>query len=339
LFDWNESINQTNICGLGHEGHITSSDVPNFYVKDHLGSIRIVTNENDEVISAQDFDAWGYLLEGREYESDESVYKFTGKERDMENLYDYFGARYYDARVGRWGGVDPQSSDYADISPFTYALDNPLRLTDPNGKEIDPTGLYIQNEDFYNQLVSEIESKTGVTLELVNGLWNVKNIVEKGSSTARNIILDAIKSTTTIKVSQEYDLLYGSWAPLAGTDIYLNPNQIAEFIGGVSEGLNAATNDAAMVFLHELMHTKIGGGLTDPERNSFGEIGGAEDVLNIIRGELGSDFAQRYSYAAQEVTSGIYIPFDDNSRYDLEQGNSPRRGSLYIQIYTKFKSR
>jgi YD repeat-containing protein len=33
--------------------------------------------------------------------------KFTGKERDEENLYDYFGARYYDSRIGRWGGVDP----------------------------------------------------------------------------------------------------------------------------------------------------------------------------------------------------------------------------------------
>ncbi len=98
----NGNIKQSNIWGLGHEGYITTSDVPNFYLKDHLGSIRIVTNENDEIISAQDGacprvllagDALGYLLEGREYESDVSVYKFTGKQRDEENLYDYFGAR------------------------------------------------------------------------------------------------------------------------------------------------------------------------------------------------------------------------------------------------------
>ncbi len=98
----NGNIKQTNIWGIGNEGYITTSDVPNFYLKDHLGSIRIVTNENDEIISAQDGacprvllagDALGYLLEGREYESDVSVYKFTGKQRDEENLYDYFGAR------------------------------------------------------------------------------------------------------------------------------------------------------------------------------------------------------------------------------------------------------
>ena len=72
-------------------------------------------NENDEVISAQDYDCWGYLLEDRTYESDESVHKFTGKERDEESEYDYFGARYYDARVGRWGAVDSLFSKHYDV--------------------------------------------------------------------------------------------------------------------------------------------------------------------------------------------------------------------------------
>ncbi|MEO8663913.1 MAG: RHS repeat-associated core domain-containing protein [Ignavibacteria bacterium] len=55
-------------------------------------------------------DAWGYLLEGRKYDSDTSKYKFTGKERDKENNYDYFGARYYDSRIGRWESTDPIQS-------------------------------------------------------------------------------------------------------------------------------------------------------------------------------------------------------------------------------------
>ena len=107
----------------------------------------------------------------------------------------------------------------------------------------------------------------------------------------------------------------------------------------MSEGLNPSTNDASMVFLHELMHTEYGRGLTDPPKGSYGEIGEAEDIINTIREQLGSDFGKRYSYAAKEVTSGIYIPFDENSRYDLKQGLTPREGSLYIQIYTKYKSR
>lgn len=79
---------QNNIWGLGNEGYITSSGALNFYLKDHLGSVRAVIDENNSVISGQDYDAWGYLLQGREYHSDGSVYKFTGKERDSESEFD-----------------------------------------------------------------------------------------------------------------------------------------------------------------------------------------------------------------------------------------------------------
>ena len=92
-------------------------------------------DKNDEVISAQDYDAWGYLMEGRTYESDESVYKFTGKQRDGENLYDYFGARYYDSRIGRWGQVEPLYDRYINLTPYNYAANCPLTLADINGLE------------------------------------------------------------------------------------------------------------------------------------------------------------------------------------------------------------
>ncbi len=60
-----------------------------------------MVGENSNVVGAQDYDPWGYILEGRTYQSSESKFKFTGKERDEESFYDYFGARYYDARIGR----------------------------------------------------------------------------------------------------------------------------------------------------------------------------------------------------------------------------------------------
>ena len=72
-----------------------------YYMKDHLGSVRAILNSSAEVVSAQDYDSWGYLLQDRVYDSDSSKFKFTGKERDSESDYDYFGARYYDARIGK----------------------------------------------------------------------------------------------------------------------------------------------------------------------------------------------------------------------------------------------
>ncbi|MBX7046522.1 MAG: RHS repeat-associated core domain-containing protein [Ignavibacteria bacterium] len=120
-----------------------------------MGSIRAVTNSANEVISAYDYDAWGYKL--REWKSgDDAKYRFTGKERDNETGYDYFGARYYDARIGRWGGVEPKYDKYVGFSPYNYSLNNPIIFTDAKGT--DPTRNYLGTL----QDVMNIVSRAGV---------------------------------------------------------------------------------------------------------------------------------------------------------------------------------
>jgi len=64
----------------------------------------------------------------------EEDYKFTGKERDTETGLDYFGARYYDSKIGRWLSVDPLADKSPGVSPYAYSLNNPLNYVDPDGK-------------------------------------------------------------------------------------------------------------------------------------------------------------------------------------------------------------
>ena len=60
---------------------------------------------------------------------------FTGKERDEETGYGYFGARYMDHELmTMWLSVDPMADKYPSISPYAYCAWNPEKLTDPDGE-------------------------------------------------------------------------------------------------------------------------------------------------------------------------------------------------------------
>ena len=80
--------------------------------------------------------------------SETSVYywycSFTGKEKDPETGYGYFGARYMDHELmTMWLSVDPLADKYPSISPYAYCAWNPVKLVDPDGNEA------IDNDDWY----------------------------------------------------------------------------------------------------------------------------------------------------------------------------------------------
>ncbi|MBO4306725.1 MAG: RHS repeat-associated core domain-containing protein, partial [Bacteroidales bacterium] len=62
---------------------------------------------------------------------------FTGKEKDVETGYGYFGARYMDHELmTMWLSVDPMADKYPSISPYAYCAWNPVRLIDLDGRDL-----------------------------------------------------------------------------------------------------------------------------------------------------------------------------------------------------------
>ena len=63
-------------------------------------------------------------------------FTFTGKERDEETGYGYFGARYMDHELmTMWLSVDPMADKYPDLSPYNYCAWNPVVAIDPDGMD------------------------------------------------------------------------------------------------------------------------------------------------------------------------------------------------------------
>jgi len=116
----------------------TRDFVRNYYLKDHLGNIRVTIDEEGEVVSYDDYYPFGLQMPGRSMNNalSNNFYKFSGKELDEENGLDwyYFGARYYDPAIARWLQVDPLACKYPSWSPYNYSLNDPIGKRDPDGR-------------------------------------------------------------------------------------------------------------------------------------------------------------------------------------------------------------
>jgi len=109
-----------------------------YYIQDHLGNTRVVLDNTGKVKEYYDYEPYGKSLRENIAGEDKAIYKFTGKELDEEgslNWY-YFGARYYDAELGRFLVPDRFADKYPSLSPYSYTAGNPLRYIDINGDRI-----------------------------------------------------------------------------------------------------------------------------------------------------------------------------------------------------------
>ena len=148
----------------------TASEQPGtrYLTPDPLGSTRLVTAEDQSVLTRHDYLPFGEEI-GAAYGGRSSVsgytasladgpaQKFTGKERDNESQLDYFGARYFSGAGGRFTSVDPyeinqevaraESQDQREEllngyignpqgwNRYSYVRNNPLAMIDPDGRD------------------------------------------------------------------------------------------------------------------------------------------------------------------------------------------------------------
>ena len=108
-----------------------------FYHSDHLGSASWITDGDGTAIQHLQYLPYGERYVDQRVSGYHERFTFTGKERDEETGYGYFGARYMDHDLmTMWLNVDPMTDKYPSISPYAYCAWNPVRLVDPDGRKI-----------------------------------------------------------------------------------------------------------------------------------------------------------------------------------------------------------
>ena len=123
-----------------------------YLTQDHLGSQRIVTNENGAVIDRKDYAAFGdetisaQRTTGVGYTAAQEPRKnYTGYEKDTESGLEFAQARFYSSTHGRFTSVDPMIASASIKNPqtfnrYSYVLNTPYKLVDPLGLISENTG-------------------------------------------------------------------------------------------------------------------------------------------------------------------------------------------------------
>ena len=127
-----------------------------FHYKDHLGNIRLSykdTNNNGSVDSSEIKEENNYYPFGLKHKGYNNVVNGTDypygylacpersrrrKEENDELGLEWldFGARNYDASLGRWMNIDPKADKYYQLSPYQAMANNPIVFVDPDGEDI-----------------------------------------------------------------------------------------------------------------------------------------------------------------------------------------------------------
>jgi RHS repeat-associated protein len=107
-----------------------------YYAWDHLGTVRLVSNQDRSVVERHDYEPFGVELRPILNQT-QNTHQFTGHERDQASEYDYMHFRFYGSTMGRFMKPDTILGNLANPQSwnlYSYVHGNPVNFNDPTGR-------------------------------------------------------------------------------------------------------------------------------------------------------------------------------------------------------------
>ncbi|QRY57118.1 DUF6443 domain-containing protein [Sphingobacterium siyangense] len=142
-----------------------SSYIYEYFLKDHLGNTRAVVDQSGTIKQIQDYYPFGMEMnQGNALNTTSNLYKYNGKEKQGELGLDQldYGARFYDAEIGRWNVVDPLADEFEHLTPYNYGVNNPVVMIDPTGMAAE--GYFTKYKDTQGNLLKETNDGNDATV-------------------------------------------------------------------------------------------------------------------------------------------------------------------------------
>jgi RHS repeat-associated protein len=124
------------IAGGGRINKTNTGYEITYFITDHLGSTRVITDANGSIKEQNDYYPFGKKHENPNLMTSTNRWGFSGKEKQTTSDINYmdFGSRMYDDFLGRWFTHDPMAEEYYPLSPYAYCGNNPVISIDTDGE-------------------------------------------------------------------------------------------------------------------------------------------------------------------------------------------------------------
>lgn len=87
------------------------------------------------LVQENQYDPFGLDLVGlSKNTSNRFLYNSTEFQKEFGLSWNHYGARMYDAQIGKWATIDPMAESYFSFSPYNYVRNNPMIRIDPTGQ-------------------------------------------------------------------------------------------------------------------------------------------------------------------------------------------------------------
>ncbi|WP_255555147.1 RHS repeat-associated core domain-containing protein [Flavobacterium sp. NKUCC04_CG] len=286
----------------------------------------------DEVLSENNYYPFGLQHQGdnpavAQANKAAEKYKYNAKEFQDElgiNLYDY-GARNYDAAMGRWFNVDPLAEQFPGWTPYHYVHNNPINLIDPTGMSAKESDGWIEHATNKGDKLLTYDAEIDTKQQAIDkGYRNVKTVSESLSYNGTS----GFESYNLNENGLVSDNLTGAttdvgFSPMrTGDGYYISENNpLKSFGSGLQEGGDALTY-TGLSFAITGYGAPVGGAMM-AIGGAMGLIGtGIESVFLATQGQekkamakfgISLFFARSGSYGVQATERAIGKGLDKGS--------------------------
>ena len=324
------------------------SQIPYVFVRDHLGSVRLVCNGNTgEVVQSLEYLPSGVIFRSRNF--DRQPYRFTGKELLSAHGLDWYdsGARMQEFHIPRFTTMDPLCEKYYSISPYAYCNNNPVKYVDPDGRDwyIDDTNAILYDpelsEKTKHKLLQEGQRYLGATYQSKDRQGNVTTNYRKDGSiifTNEKDAYNRIVNNSEQTGNEEMGIIMNNGILVlpsyknSPTEIDMKDYGYSIKDGIVTNSMGETFNSIATIHTHP-----NGSGPSTYDFDNFGDLGLAQNTpyKPVYVLQLKDKYEVSFIIAAPNASkSGAYMKFFLTQEYSYANIHNLKNGRFSLIQYT-----